>query len=77
LVILNLPDVRGFDGPGQYLLLLNPESFFLQNQNNPQDQTFTVVGQQRSPGNDLTGVGKPIIYRWSDDVRKEYESLHR
>jgi hypothetical protein len=34
-----------------------------------------VVGQQRSPGNDLAGVGKPLIYPWNDDVRKQAEKL--
>jgi len=58
----NLPRASGFTGPGQYLLLLT-------------DPPFTIVGQQRSPGNDLSGVGPPLIYRWSDDVRKQYEIM--
>ncbi len=77
LLVLNLPDTRGFDGAGQYLLLLRPDSFFVQNMGNPQDPSpFVVVGQLRSPGNDLTGVGKPAIYRWNEDVRKQFEALH-
>jgi hypothetical protein len=77
LHVLNLPDTRGFDGTGQYLLLLKHDSFFAQNIGNPQDPLpFVVVGQQRSPGNDLTGVGRSAIYRWNDDVRKQFEVLH-
>jgi hypothetical protein len=66
LFVVNLPEVRGFEGSGQYLLLLSPDL--------PQ---YYVVGQLRSPGNDLSGIGKPAIYRWSEDVRKQYEKLHR
>jgi hypothetical protein len=58
----NLPRASGFTGPGQYLLFLT-------------EPPFTVVGQQRSPGNDLSGVGPPLIYRWSDEVRKQYEIM--
>lgn len=58
----NLPRASGFTGTGQYLLLLT-------------EAPFNVVGQQRSPGNDLSGVGPPLIYRWSDDVRKQYETM--
>jgi hypothetical protein len=63
LRIPNLPAARGFVGTGQYLLLL--------------DSQFYIVGQLRSPGNDVAGYGIPDIYRWSDDVRKQYEKLHR
>src|SRR5580692_7890809 len=28
LLVLNLPDAHGFEGPGQYLLLLTPDTFF-------------------------------------------------
>lgn len=52
----------GYAGPGEYLLLLS-------------EAPFVVVGQQRSPGNDLAGVGPPLVYRWSDDVRKQFERL--
>jgi hypothetical protein len=59
----NLPRASGFIGPGQYLLLLTDHPPFL------------VVGQQRSPGNDLSGLGSPLIYPWSDEVKREYEKL--
>jgi hypothetical protein len=63
--VANLPDVRGFTGPGQYLLYLYaPRGPWL------------VVGQQRSPGNELAGAGQPIIYPWTDDVQKQAERLH-
>jgi hypothetical protein len=58
----NLPRASGFAGSGQYLLFLS-------------ESPFTITGQQRSPGNDLSGVGPPLIYRWSDDVRKQYETM--
>jgi hypothetical protein len=78
LLVSNLSEVRGFDGVGQYLLLLKPDSPFARDMGNPEDlSSYAVVGQQRSPGNDLMGVGKPAIYRWNDDVRKQYEKLHR
>jgi hypothetical protein len=60
--IENLYGAHGFTGPGQYLLLLT-------------DSANLIVGQQRSPGNDLGGAGPPLIYRWSDDVRKQYERI--
>jgi hypothetical protein len=65
LEVANLPESQGFDGDGDYLLLLR------------QDPTggFLVVGQQRSPGYELSGVGKPLIYRWSDDVRGQVRKL--
>ena len=76
VTILNLPNSRGFEGAGEYLLLLHPEFFFLKPQDNPHElPPYSVVGQQRSPGNDLAGVGKPAIYRWNDDVRKQVERL--
>ena len=61
----NLPRATkdsGFSGPGEYLLLLS-------------EPPFTVVGQQRSPGNDLSGVGPPLVYRWSEEVRKQFEKM--
>jgi hypothetical protein len=74
--VLNLSEVKGYDGPGQYLLLLQPEQTLpprpLQA---PEPVSYLVVGQQRSPGNDLGGVGKPLVYRWTDDVRKQFELL--
>ena len=66
--IPNLPGARGYAGPGKYLLLLTHAHKDLQ-----------IVGQQRSPGDssrrdDDREIG-PIIYPWSDDVRKQVEKL--
>lgn len=63
---VNLADAKGFTGPGKYLLYLAPRI-----------GGWGVVGQQRSPGNDLSGFGPPLIYPWTDDVRKQAEALKR
>ncbi len=62
--VINLADVRGFVGPGEYLLYL--ERYH---------GGWRIVGQQDSPGTHLSGVGKPLIYPWTDDVRKQAEKL--
>ena len=64
LDIVNLDNVDGWSGAGEYLLLLEK-----------QGDRFRVVGQQRSPGYDIGGVGKAHIYRWSDDVRAQAKKL--
>jgi hypothetical protein len=66
LEVANLPETQGFDGDGDYLLMLRPD---------PATGGYAVVGQQRSPGYELSGVGKPMIYRWSDDVRGQVKKL--
>jgi len=66
LTVTNLPETTGFDGDGDYLLMLRPD---------PAGGGYEVVGQQRSPGYDLSGVGRPMIYRWSDDVRGQVKKL--
>jgi len=63
--IENLPsatDRGGYSGPGDYLLLLT-------------QSPFRVVGQQRSPGSDLANTGPALIYRWSPDLRRQFEKL--
>ena len=77
ITVVNLSGATGFEGEGDYLLLLVPTPVW-RGQPNPAPAlpTFEIVGQQRSPGNDLTGVGKPLIYRWNEDVRRQYEKLH-
>jgi hypothetical protein len=63
----NLPRAKegGFTGPGEYLLLLT-------------EPPYLVVGQQRSPGNNLdSSTGPPLIYPWNDGVRKQFEKLPR
>ncbi|HUR54887.1 MAG TPA: hypothetical protein VMZ71_12195 [Gemmataceae bacterium] len=64
LDVVNLDNVAGWAGQGEYLLLLEK-----------QGDRFRVVGQQRSPGYDIGGVGKSHIYRWSDDVRAQAKKL--
>jgi hypothetical protein len=63
LLIENLPTARGFEGKGEYLLLLS--------------NSLYIIPPQRSPGNPMSGYEPPTIYRWNDEVRKQYESLHR
>src|SRR5262245_30693325 len=55
-------DRSGFTGEGEYLLLLT-------------DPPYSVVGQQRSPGNNVDGVRAPLVYRWSEELRREYEKM--
>ncbi|MBA4189957.1 MAG: hypothetical protein C0467_18385 [Planctomycetaceae bacterium] len=64
--VLNLAETRGFANAGKYLLYLEPRH-----------GAWLIVGQQRSPGNDISGVGKPLIYPWTDDVRKQAEKLRK
>lgn len=75
IFVRNLPEAT-FRGPGPYLLLLAPDpSLVFVRTDGPRLPAFLVVGQQRSPGNDLAGVGPPLIYPWTDDVRKQAERL--
>jgi hypothetical protein len=63
--IENLPaatEKSGFTGEGEYLLLLT-------------DPPYSVVGQQRSPGNNVDAVRAPLVYRWSEELRMEFEKL--
>jgi hypothetical protein len=63
--VVNLPDARGFTGPGKYLLYLFPVH-----------DGWAVVSPPRSPedrSKDMPQV--PLIYPWSDDVRKQDEKL--
>lgn len=75
IYVVNLTDAEGFEGPGQYLLLLGPGS---KNQVVPihgkDVPLFSVVGWQRSPGYEATG-GHPMIYRMSDAIRAQVKPL--
>jgi hypothetical protein len=76
LFISNLANVQGFDGSGHYLLLLVADPRAQDHKlNTDQLPAFAVMGQQRSPGNDLAGVGPPLVYRWTDEVRKQFEKM--
>ena len=69
--VWNLPICAGYSEPGEYLLLLNKdEGATLDGK-----PAYALVGQQRSPGENLEGVGAPMIYRWGPDVRAQIEKL--
>jgi hypothetical protein len=67
----NLPSCTGYTGPGKYLLLMNKNETgrFLDG------DVYILVGQQRSPGADLSGVGPPMVYRWEPDVEAQAKRL--
>ncbi len=74
--ITNLPQSTGFTETGRYLLLLIPDAdLTMLRTDGPQTMPFVVVGQQRSPAYDLAGVGPPMIYPDSPEVRKQAEAL--
>jgi hypothetical protein len=72
IAVSNLPACSGYTGEGEYLLLLNRDD----EATIDGKPSYTIVGQQRSPGADLEGVGPPRIYRWSDDVGKQVQRLY-
>jgi hypothetical protein len=65
LTVLNLAEAVGYDGPGEYLLLLAKVH----------GDTFAVVGPLRTPGYDAVGV--PTVYRWTPAVRAQAEARFR
>lgn len=65
LAVTNLADAVGYEGAGEYLLLLAKG----------RGDTFAVVGQLRTPGYD--GVGAPTVYRWTPAVRAQAEARFR
>ncbi|QJX01045.1 hypothetical protein [Frigoriglobus tundricola] len=71
--VTNLPACHGFSEPGEYLLLLNKDDGATLDGH----PVYTVVGQQRSPGADLDGVGPPVIYPWNADVEKQVQRVTR
>lgn len=62
LVVTNLGDAAGFDGPGEYLLLLGKG----------RGDSFAVVGPLRTPGYDAAGA--PTVYPWTPAVRAQAEA---
>lgn len=78
LYVTNLDVAKGFDGPGEYLLLLTsdpqPRQIPIAGNNLPMR---SLVGMQRSPGYELSGTGGPLIYRMSDSVRAQFQKLMR
>lgn len=78
LYVINLADAKGFDGPGEYLLLLAADPLPRQIPVNGKDLPMrSLVGMQRSPGYELSGTGGPLIYRMSDSVRAQFRKLSR
>lgn len=78
LYVINLADAKGFDGPGEYLLLLTADPAPRQIPVNGKDLPMrSLVGMQRSPGYELAGTGGPLIYRMSDSVRSQFQKLSR
>jgi hypothetical protein len=77
VTVVNLPDAQGFTGAGRYLLLMTaiPPGLVPQHENPDTNRKFSLVGQQRSPGHDLAGVGKPLIYTWTDGMRMQFEKM--
>jgi hypothetical protein len=78
IYVTNLPDAKGFEGPGQYLLLLNPDVAV---RTVPVDgkelHLYTVVGLQRSPGYEMAVSGSPaMIYRMTEKVHAQVKQLY-
>jgi len=77
IYVANLPDTKGFDGPGQYLLLLNPDAAGRTVPVNGKElPLYSVVGLQRSPGYELAASGSPVIYRMTEEVRAQVKKLY-
>jgi hypothetical protein len=76
IYVVNLADARGYDGPGQYLLLLNGNSTGRAIPINGKDvPLYSIVGMQRSPGYELAGVGSATIYKMTNEVRAQVKQL--
>ncbi len=72
--IIGIPNITactGFNGGGDYLLLLNPVA----GGNLDNHPAYVVVGQQKSPGADLEGIGSPMIYKWGPGVQAQVRQL--
>lgn len=68
LLVTNLPSARGFEGDGEYLLLLAPELFAMDSEPMYQLVVFRTTSTDTDP---------PVIYKWSPDVEKQAERLYR
>jgi hypothetical protein len=77
LYVLNLSEAKGFEGPGQYLLLLNPDLGGRPIPVNGKDlRTYSVVGSLRSPGYEVPGNARPVIYKLNDTVKAQIRKLY-
>ena len=65
LTVANLSDAVGYEGAGEYLLLLTKV----------RADTYGVVGPLRTPGYDAVGV--PTVYRWSPAVEAQARARFR
>jgi len=78
IYVMNLGDAKGFDGPGDYLLMFaadsQPREIPVGGKSLPMR---SLVEMQRSPGYELSGTGGPQIYRMSDSVRAQFLKLSR
>lgn len=76
IYVANLPEAKGFTGPGHYLLLLGenplPRSIPIDGRDVPM---FSLVGVQRSPGYELSGTGSPTIYPMTEEIRAQVKKL--
>jgi hypothetical protein len=74
--VTNLPQTQGYAGPGRYLLLLTPDpEAVMVREEGTEMRPLQIVGQQRSPGFDLAGVGPQMIYADTPAVRQQAEKL--
>jgi hypothetical protein len=69
--VLNLPDSKGYTGPGDYLLLLEKTDVG--------DQLpmylYAIAGQQRSPASDGDSPDAVRIYKWNDAVKAQVKRM--
>lgn len=65
LTVLGLSDAVGYDGPGEYLLLLAKV----------RADTYGVVGQLRTPG--YESIGAPTVYPWTPAVKAQAATRFR
>lgn len=65
VVVTNLADAAGFEGQGEYLLLLTKL----------RGDAYAVVGPLQSPG--YGAVGSPTVYRWTPAVKAQAEARFR
>ena len=78
IYLVNGAEAKGFDGPGQYLLLLSANSTARGIPINGKEVAlYSLVGLQRSPGYKLAGTGSPTIYKLTPEIRTQAEKLFR
>lgn len=67
--VANLPRARGWQGAGEYLLLLTPLDPMTETASTPR---FLLVTLPRSPGYDPAD-SLPRIYPWTASIRRQWE----